>query len=556
MTWWTPSTNNIEPSIANQVALGYFHNLDDNTYELSAEVYYKRMNNLVDYIDGADLLLNEFLEGDLLPGKGRAYGLELQAKKVKGNFTGWASYTLARTELLVEGVNMDEWYPSRFDQLHNFSLTGFYDLTGTRWSFSGSFVLNSGTPTTFPTSRIEQQGYVIPYNGLDVRNNVRIPVYHRLDLSATLGSKNKPGRRWKGEWVFSIYNVYNRRNPFSIFVRQDENRIPVTQPVTTEAAQLSRDWKHYSFSFVQLQIQITMRSLLYIIIAFAFLTNTACIDVVDIDLEEVPSQLVVDAWVNNRSEPQTIRLTMSQPYFDNSFTPGVDNATVGISDADGNIFLFESQGNGDYVWTPAPGETLGDVGTQFFLGVEWEGNVFSSATTMNRVPQVDSIVVEFREDELGFPDGHYAQFYARDFNGPGDTYWIKSFKNGVFLNKPFELNFAWDAAFAPGATDGLIFITPIREAINRFPDPDTDDDSDTPPWAPGDTVTVEIHSISQLAFDFLRIAREQMTNGSNTIFALPLANPRTNLVTVQGEQEAVGFFNVAAVSELSELVED
>ena len=198
----------------------------------------QRLQDLVDYIDGADLLLNEFLEGDLLPGKGRAYGLELSAKKVKGAFTGWASYTLSRSELLVEGINMDDWYPSRFDQTHNFTLTGFYDLPN-RWSFSASFVANSGTPTTFPTSRIEQQGYVIPYNGLDVRNNVRIPVYHRLDLSATLGSKNKPGRRWKGEWVFSIYNVYNRRNPFSIYVRQDENRIPITTPVTTEAIKLS-----------------------------------------------------------------------------------------------------------------------------------------------------------------------------------------------------------------------------------------------------------------------------------------------------------------------------
>ena len=134
---------------------------------------------------------------------------------------------------------MDDWYPSRFDQLHNLTVTGFYDLKATRWSFSANFVVNSGTPTTFPTSRIEQQGYVIPHNALDVRNNVRIPVYHRLDLSATLGSKNKPNRRWKSEWVFSIYNVYNRRNPFSIYFTQDENRVPIGQPVVTEAQRLS-----------------------------------------------------------------------------------------------------------------------------------------------------------------------------------------------------------------------------------------------------------------------------------------------------------------------------
>ena len=235
---WTPSTNNIKPQIADQVAIGYFRNMSHNTYEASVEVYYKVMNDLVDYIDGADLLLNEFLEGDLLPGKGRAYGVELQGKKVKGDFTLWASYTYSISERLVEGVNADNWYPSRYDQTHNFSLTGFYQLPG-RWSFSSTFILNSGTPTTFPTSRIEQQGYVIPHNALDVRNNVRIPAYHRLDIAATLDSKNKPGRRWKGRWVFSVYNLYNRRNPFSIYFSQEENRVPASIPIQTEAIRLS-----------------------------------------------------------------------------------------------------------------------------------------------------------------------------------------------------------------------------------------------------------------------------------------------------------------------------
>jgi len=235
---WTPSTNNIKPQIADQVALGYFRNILENTYEASVEVYYKRMQNLVDYIDGADLLLNEFLEGDLLAGKGQAYGVELQTKKVKGDFTAWASYTYSVSERLVDGINADEWYPSRYDQTHNFSLTGFYQLPG-RWSFSSSFVFNTGTPTTFPTSRIEQQGYVIPHNSLDVRHNVRIPSYHRLDISATLDSKNKPGRRWKGRWVFSVYNLYNRRNPFSIYVSQEDNRVPFDQPIKTEAVRLS-----------------------------------------------------------------------------------------------------------------------------------------------------------------------------------------------------------------------------------------------------------------------------------------------------------------------------
>ncbi len=228
---WTPSTNNIKPQIANQVALGYFQNFKDDIYELSAEVYYKKMDQLVDYIDGADLLINELLEGDLLEGQGRAYGLELMFKKTEGKFNGWVSYTLARTERQVNGVNNNEWYASRFDQLHNLSLTAFYDVSK-RISLSANFALISGTPTTFPTTRFEQQGYIIPDNAFDSRNNVRIPSYHRLDVSATLQGKKNEQRRWQSEWVFSIYNLYSKRNPFSIFTRLGENGV-------TEAVKLS-----------------------------------------------------------------------------------------------------------------------------------------------------------------------------------------------------------------------------------------------------------------------------------------------------------------------------
>lgn len=218
---WTPSTNNLVPQIANQLALGYFQNIDKDKYEISAEVYYKKMDHLVDYIDGADLLLNEYLEGDLLEGEGRAMGLELMVRKNEGRFSGWLSYTLGRTERRVEGINKGGWYPARYDQTHNLSLTGFYDVTS-RLSLSANFAWISGTPTTFPTTRYSQQEYVIPYNVNDVRNNVRIPNYHRLDLSATLQSKKNPTRRWQGEWVFSVYNVYSRRNAFSIYTNFNE----------------------------------------------------------------------------------------------------------------------------------------------------------------------------------------------------------------------------------------------------------------------------------------------------------------------------------------------
>ena len=234
---WTPSTNNIKPQIADQIALGLFKNFKDNKYETSVEVYYKDYRNLTEYIEGSLLFLNEFLEGELVNGTGRAYGLELYAEKKKGRFTGWLSYTLSRTERLVEGINESNYFPSRFDQPHSLSITGFYEISK-RFTVSANFVLNSGTPATFPTSRVEQQGYVIPYNSLNSRNNVRIPAYHRLDIAATLKAKDR-GKKFRSEWVFGVYNVYNRRNPFSIFFRQDQNRPQVNTPVNTEAVRFS-----------------------------------------------------------------------------------------------------------------------------------------------------------------------------------------------------------------------------------------------------------------------------------------------------------------------------
>jgi len=237
---WTPSTNNIRPQQADQYAVGYFQNLKDNAYELSAEVYYKDMDNLLDYIvtPSPDLLLNEFLEGDILAGDGRAYGLELMVKKNKGKFTGWLSYTLARTELQVDGINNDKWYPSRFDQTHNLSLTAFYQASK-RWSLSANFAYISGTPVTFANGGYYQQGYYVPHNSDLTRNNSRIPDYHRMDISATLEGKKNDSRRWQGRWVFSVYNLYNRRNAFSVYQRQDNNRNAANAPVSTAAYQLS-----------------------------------------------------------------------------------------------------------------------------------------------------------------------------------------------------------------------------------------------------------------------------------------------------------------------------
>ncbi len=240
---WTPSSNNIKPELGDQWALGYFRNFGkDQTYEFSAEAYYRKTQNQLDYIDGADLLINEFLEGDLLTGQGRAYGLEFYLQKKVGRFTGWVAYTIARTELKVNGINRNEWYAARFDQTHNVKVSGFYDLNK-RWSISANFNFVSGTPSTFPTSRYMMQGILIPYNAADSRNNVRLPAYHRLDVSFRLEGKtikrNGNARKNSDYWVFGVYNLYARKNPFSIYFTQGSERVAQGSPINSEARQLS-----------------------------------------------------------------------------------------------------------------------------------------------------------------------------------------------------------------------------------------------------------------------------------------------------------------------------
>ena len=240
---WRPSTNNVEPQLGDQYAVGIFKNFGpNNDYEVSLEGYYKTTMNQIEYIDGAEILINEYLEADLLSGDGRAMGLELYVKKNTGKLNGWLSYTLGTSELKVNGINNNEWYPTRFDQRHNLKVVGYYELSP-RWTLSANFTYLSGTPSTFPTDRFTQQEYLIPYNAYDSRNNIRIPDFHRLDVSATFYGKKykRNGKLRKNEdyWVFGFYNVYARKNPFSIYFSQGTDRPVAGQPIETFATQVS-----------------------------------------------------------------------------------------------------------------------------------------------------------------------------------------------------------------------------------------------------------------------------------------------------------------------------
>jgi len=216
---WFSSSPNIKPQLADQWAVGYFRNVANNAVELSAEVYYKRFENAIDFKDHASLLLNEYLEQELRFGEARSYGIELMAKKNTGRLSGWISYTLSKAEKKINTINNGDWYNAKYDKPHDFSLVAAYDLSS-KVSLGGNFVYSTGSAVTFPTGRYEYQGKTIPV--YSDRNGARLPDYHRLDLSLTLKNKKKDNRRFNSEWVFSFYNVYNRKNAFTITFKEDE----------------------------------------------------------------------------------------------------------------------------------------------------------------------------------------------------------------------------------------------------------------------------------------------------------------------------------------------
>lgn len=279
----------------------------------------------------------------------------------------------------------------------------------------------------------------------------------------------------------------------------------------------------------------------------------SCETVIDPTLQTAEPILVVDAWVNNKPEPQVIRLTKTQPYFEQSLPPGVSGAQVMISGSDGSEYLFtEGEADGEYIWTPGVGEGFGETGVTYTLTVVAEGETYQSITRMGRVPEIDSITFR-REEASQFIDEMFlAEFWAFDPAEPGDTYWIKAFKNGQLLNKPSDMNLAYDAGFTRGGNfTGAYFIAPIRTGINPF-DQD-ENDKFLSPYVVGDSVYVEIHSLSEAAFDFLTQVAIQTDRpgGFSELFATPLANVPSNVFNVNPSgKKVVGFFNVASVSGL------
>lgn len=232
---WTPSGPFVEPQMLNQYALGFFKNFKNGAFSFETEIFYKDIENRIDYIDGANLVANNAIEQVILNGEARAYGMEVLFRVYKGKFNGWLAYTLSKSEQRTPGriptvdngrsnketgINFGEWYNTPYDKTHDIALFGSYEFNK-KWRLNMDFIYQTGQPTNYPIGQFEIQGLTIPYYGL--RNVERLPDYHRLDISAIFIPSKKASKKWQSEWVFSIYNVYNRKNSASINFRKNQD---------------------------------------------------------------------------------------------------------------------------------------------------------------------------------------------------------------------------------------------------------------------------------------------------------------------------------------------
>lgn len=223
------SSNNIKPGIADQLSAGYFKNSQDNVYEFSTEVYYKKTQNEIDYKNGAQLIGNQDVESQLVYGEGRAYGIEFFLKKKRGRFNGWLGYTLSKTENRFDAINNGRYFAARHDRIHDMSAVGIYQLNK-RWTLSATFVYGTGNAVTYPHGKYRVGGLTSFY--YPDRNNDRMPAYHRLDLGATF--EGREHKRFHSSWTFGLYNAYNRKNPYTITFEDSK-----ADPTRTEAIQTS-----------------------------------------------------------------------------------------------------------------------------------------------------------------------------------------------------------------------------------------------------------------------------------------------------------------------------
>ncbi len=215
---WLPANKYIKPMTSDQFALGYFNSIWNNSLETSIELYYREIQNVIDFKDNANLFLNNQIETQIRSGNRNAYGMEFMVQKNNGKLTGWLSYTLSKALQKIEDVNNNSWYHPTFDKLHNISLVASYQISK-RWHISTTFKYSSGGYATVPKETYYFNG--VPFVQYTERNGYKLPDYHRLDLAFNYKGKKNEHKKWQGEWNFGVYNLYNRKNIFSLFTELD-----------------------------------------------------------------------------------------------------------------------------------------------------------------------------------------------------------------------------------------------------------------------------------------------------------------------------------------------
>ena len=225
---WKLCSPNLEPLTSDQFTLGYYRNFKNNMLETSVELYYKNLNNAIEYKNGARILLNPYLESDLVNARGTNYGVEFYVKKNSGRLTGWVSYTYARSfhktdnVFEEEKINNNQSFPTSYDKPNSFIMNASYHLSK-RWRLAGSFIYNTGRPVTLPELKYNYQDYQLIY--YSDRNQYRLPDYHRLDVSITLDESLRIRKKWKGSWTLSIINLYGRKNAYSVFYKKEDHMV-------------------------------------------------------------------------------------------------------------------------------------------------------------------------------------------------------------------------------------------------------------------------------------------------------------------------------------------
>lgn len=275
----------------------------------------------------------------------------------------------------------------------------------------------------------------------------------------------------------------------------------------------------------------------------------SCEDVIELEVKDGVEQLVVDGWLTNLPGDQYIKLTLSQPYFDNSAPKPALNAVVTLADFLGNTITLKDSLNDGRYWMN-DGQNILTIGQGYTLTITYSGQTYKSISAMNRVPAIDSIIYEEFTQPFGADsipkEGFLVQVYAKDFVGEGDSYWIRYYRNGVLNTDPTQLTATYDAGFSAGSkTDGFTFIQPIRQSVNDF---------DKGPYQDGDRLKVQIWSTGLDGFFFLNQVASESGNGG--IFATPSANIITNVANVNPDGlQPVGFFGISAVSEMEIVID-